>query len=362
MYPEVSVIIPTYNSEKYIAQALESVFRQTYQNLEVILIDDGSKDTTVSIARSFKDPRLKIIENSCNRGVSYSRNRGIKKARGEWIALLDSDDWYGHQRLAELLSIAKQHSADLIADDLFLIRDDRRRHWSTLLKENQQLSLSPGQLIDAVKFVTSDRPSAVNAKRTWSLGYTKPLIRKEFLTRNKIEYQENIHVGEDFTFYLECLWHHAHFYLINRPYYYYRTREFSLSTRKPIEYLSQSYEITQRFVEREIRSEEDLPLFKALQQNLVVFQKKLAYHHLLECLRQKKFHRAIALILTTPSVLLEVLLKLVNTSIDKLLIFTRFKTQVSTDIFASKNKRYIETKKDFSSTSIYNHSSQADKI
>ena len=360
MNPEISVIVPTYNSEEYIAKALESVFAQTHQNLEIVLIDDASTDSTVSIARSFRDKRLRVIENSCNRGVSYGRNRGIKLARGKWIALLDSDDWYAPERLEKLLQVAKQRSADLVADDLFLIRDRQQQPWSTLLQENHQATLSPWQLIDAVKFVTSDRPTPIGAKRNWSLGYIKALIRKEFLLENNIQYQENISVGEDFTFYLECLWHYARFYLVNQPYYYYRTRESSLSSRTPIEHLSQSCDITQKFIDKEVRSPEDLQLHKVLQQNLVVFHKRLAYYYLIESLRQKNIWQAIELIITAPHVAIDIFKKSNTTLIDKLLTKVRLKDEdsVGVNVSTSKNQPSVSTKRDIAIC----NSSQADEI
>ena len=346
MNPEVSVIIPTYNSEEYIAQALESVFNQTHRNLEIILVDDASTDSTVSIARSFITKRLRIFTNSRNRGVSYSRNRGIKQAKGKWIALLDSDDWYAPERIEQLLTAARNNSVDLIADDLFLIRDNQDRHWSTLLQENRLHLLSSWQLIDAVKFITSDRPSAIGAKQNWSLGYIKPLIKKEFLSKNKIRYREDIDVGEDFTLYLECLWHHARFYLVDRPYYYYRTREFSLSTRKPIDYLSQSCQITQSFIDRQARSALDLDIHQVLQQNLLIFRKRLAYYHLRESFQQKKFLRTIELIVTNPYVLLDLFRKSYTTVLNKLFSIIKFKKQNSlrVNVARLKNKSRIETK------------------
>ena len=343
MNPEVSVIVPTYNSEEYIAQALESVFNQTHQNLEVILVDDGSIDSTLSIARSFQEKRLRIFTNSSNKGVSHSRNRGIRHAKGKWIALLDSDDWYAAKRIEQLLLAARKNSADLIADDLFLIQDNQTRHWSTLLQENRLQSLSSWQLIDAVKFVTSDRPSAIGAKRNWSLGYIKPLIKKEFLSKNNIRYREDIDVGEDFTLYLECLWHHARFYLVNRPYYYYRTREFSLSTRKPTDYLSQSKQIAQSFIDRPAL---DLNIDKVLQQNLVIFRQRLAYYHLKETLEQKKFLKAIKLIITAPYLLLDIFRKFYTTSFNKLFTIVKLpkKNRSGVNAVRLKNKSRIETK------------------
>lgn len=311
MNPEVSVIIPAYNSEEYIAQALSSVLNQSYHNLEVILVDDASTDSTIKIARSFSDPRLRIIKNSKNRGVSYGRNRGIRQAKGKWIALLDSDDWYAPLRIESLLQVAESHHADLVADDLFLIKEDEQQHWSTLLSESSQSEISSVSLIDAVKFVTSDRLSPINGKRTWSLGYTKPLIKREFLINNHIFYNEKINVGEDFILYLECLRQDAKFCLLAQPYYYYRTRESSLSTRKPTEYLSQSCEITQSFIDKEVRSQAESKLLQALLQNLTIFQKRLQYYRLLEKIKDGKLLEMIEIVIDSPYVLTDLFKKLI---------------------------------------------------
>jgi succinoglycan biosynthesis protein ExoO len=307
MKPEVSVIIPTYNSEKYIAQSLESVFNQSYRNLEVILIDDASQDSTVKIARSFDDRRLKIFNHQQNRGVSYGRNFGIRQAQGRWIALLDSDDWYAPNRLEKLIAIGEAEAVDLIADDLWLINEEQTQHWSTLLMECRNINFAEISAIDAVNFVISDRLSSINAKRTWSLGYTKPLIKREFLLQHQIWYNESLKVGEDFSLYLECLRHQAKYYLVNQPYYYYRTRNTSLSTRKPTEYLAESCAITQTFIDREINSPscEDSSLHKALFENLQIFQKRLAFYELKEYWQELKFFTAIAHLIEHPYVIVD---------------------------------------------------------
>ena len=311
MKPEVSVIIPTYNSEAYLALALESVFNQTYRNFEIILIDDASTDSTLEVAQSFKDKRLKIISNKQNRGVSYGRNCGIKAAQGNWIALLDSDDWYAPQRLEKLLSAAIEHNADLVADDLNLISDREFQPWSTLLQENEQ-TLAAAKIIDSVDFVVSDRPNPINAKRNWSLGYTKPLIKREFLLERGIEYDEDIQVGEDYVLYLECLRQQARFVLIPQAYYYYRTRVTSLSTRKPTEYLSDSCDITNIFIHREINAGENSQLLKALFENLVIYRKRLAYYRVLEAIKQKDIIATIEQILDNPYTLGDLSSKLGN--------------------------------------------------
>ena len=303
MKPEVSVIIPTYNSENYLAKALKSVFDQSYSNFEIILIDDASSDRTVRIAKGFRDRRLKIFQNDRNRGVSYGRNLGIKQAKGKWIALLDSDDWYAPQRLEKLVAAGTAYNADLIADDLWLIGEATGQHWSTLITESIRIQQAPITLIDAVTFVESDRLPAIKAKRNWSLGYTKPLIKREFLLSNQIWYDENLRVGEDFTLYLQCLRKQAQFYLLGQPYYYYRTREGSLSTRKPIEYLTESCTITESFIDYEVTSPEESCLLKALIGNLTIFQKRLAFYRLIEIIKQKKLRTAIAHTFQNPFVI-----------------------------------------------------------
>lgn len=318
MNPDVSVVIPTYNSENYLAQALTSVLTQTYLNLEIIVVDDASTDSTLKIARTFKDQRLKIISNSQNRGVSYGRNCGIRHARGNWIALLDSDDWYAPERLEKLLPIAINNNADLVADDLFLINDGDRCPWGTLLQENGQVINSP-TLIDAVQLVQSDRPAPLNSPRNWSWGYMKPLIRREFLIKNQLQYNEEIEVGEDFVFYLECLKNQAHFLFIDRPYYYYRIRTQSLSVRKPTEYLAESCEITQSFINQETGWYSNRQLIAALEQNLAVFNTRLAYYRAIEDFKAKKIFSVIKHIISSPLILGYFLDKLIDFLPDKII-------------------------------------------
>ena len=295
---EISIIIPTYNSEAYIGQALDSVLRQTYRNFEILLIDDASNDSTVEIARSYKDSRLKIISNKRNRGVSYSRNCGIKAAKGNWIALLDSDDWYAPQRLEKLFEVAKAENADLVADDLHLIGDRKLQPWSTLLAQNKQELIT--RPISAVEFVKSDRPNPVNITRNWSLGYLKPLIKREFLLEHNIQYDETIRIGEDYILYLECLRQQGRFVLLPQAYYYYRTRQTSLSTRKPTAYLADSCDITKIFINREIEQKGNSLLLKTLFENLIIYQKRLAYYRVVEAIKQKELLKATKEIMYSP--------------------------------------------------------------
>ncbi len=90
--PFISVIIPVYNTEKYIKRCIESVLRQSYNNFELILIDDGSTDNSLDICKQYKSDKTHIISNK-NQGVSITRNIGIEHAKGDFITFIDSDDW-----------------------------------------------------------------------------------------------------------------------------------------------------------------------------------------------------------------------------------------------------------------------------
>ena len=104
----VSVIVPVYNSEKYINRCVASILDQTYQNLEIILVDDGSLDKSGKICDSYTDSRVKVIHQR-NQGVSAARNSGIDEAGGEWICFIDSDDYVSADYIEYLLGLCKKH-------------------------------------------------------------------------------------------------------------------------------------------------------------------------------------------------------------------------------------------------------------
>lgn len=113
--PLISIIIPVYGVEKYIAQCLESVINQTYKNLEIIVINDGTKDRSADIAKEYaaKDSRIKVYDFK-NGGLSVARNRGLEIATGEYISYLDSDDWLDTKMYETLLETAMKNEADMV--------------------------------------------------------------------------------------------------------------------------------------------------------------------------------------------------------------------------------------------------------
>jgi len=99
--PKVSVIMPVYNGEKYLREAIDSILTQTFTDWELVCINDGSIDSSVKIIQSYAEPRIRLINNQGNKGLAITRNIGLDEARGRYIANLDCDDWSYPERLAK---------------------------------------------------------------------------------------------------------------------------------------------------------------------------------------------------------------------------------------------------------------------
>lgn len=112
---KISVIVPVYNVEKYLSQCLDSIIHQTYKNLEIILVDDGSTDSSGLICDNYsqKDKRIKIIH-KCQGGLSDARNAGLKIATGEYISFIDSDDFIDKNMYSILINNTQKYNSDIV--------------------------------------------------------------------------------------------------------------------------------------------------------------------------------------------------------------------------------------------------------
>ena len=287
MNPKVSVIIPAYNTEAYLAKAIESVLEQTLTDIEVIIVDDASNDKTVEVAKSFTDQRLKVIVNQQNLGAAAARNRALRAAQGEWIAVLDSDDWYAPERLEKLVSLANEKNADMIADDLYLINDGETSPWSTLIQESEERIDKIFQ-IDIVYFVETD----VYGQPGLHLGISKPLFKREFMVKHGIEYDDAIRMGQDFWIDMKCLIKGARFFLEPKPYYYYRSRPGSLVHKSQLSRLNQYLNASNSFMQQEV-VKKNPALMRAMSYNNSVYKKNLAYLQVVEPLKEGKWLKAL---------------------------------------------------------------------
>lgn len=106
----VSIIMPSYNTGKFIQETINSVKNQTYNNWELIIVDDGSTDNTDEVVRAIKDDRIKYIKNKVNKGAAISRNIALREAKGRWIAFLDSDDLWKEDKLEKQIKFMEDNN------------------------------------------------------------------------------------------------------------------------------------------------------------------------------------------------------------------------------------------------------------
>lgn len=141
--PRVSIIMPAFNREKFIAESIDSALAQTYTDFELIIIDDGSKDQTVSVAKKYlDDPRVSIIENPKNMGIATTRTRAINIARGEYLAMLDSDDvWLDHDKLKKQVAFLDSHPDHAIIGSGIAYIDTTGKQLNTLVFPTDDLEI-----------------------------------------------------------------------------------------------------------------------------------------------------------------------------------------------------------------------------
>lgn len=122
----VSIIMPSWNTGEFITESIQSVLNQTYTNWELIIIDDCSSDDTDQIIESFNDERIKYLKNEKNCGAALTRNRGLREARGEWIAFLDSDDLWMPEKLEHQIDFMKKNGYSLSFTEYEKIDEDSK--------------------------------------------------------------------------------------------------------------------------------------------------------------------------------------------------------------------------------------------
>ena len=115
---KVSIIVPIYNSEKYLKKCIQSLLEQTLKDIEIILINDGSKDSSEKIVKEFSDKRIRYFSQE-NKGIGKTRNFGIKVSKGEYLAFVDSDDYLSNKFCEEMYNKAKKDNCDIVMCDFF---------------------------------------------------------------------------------------------------------------------------------------------------------------------------------------------------------------------------------------------------
>ncbi|MEM9567253.1 MAG: glycosyltransferase family 2 protein [Cyanobacteria bacterium P01_E01_bin.34] len=315
--PLVSIVIPAYNVEGYIARAIESTLQQSISNIEVIVVDDASKDGTLSIAQDFanRDSRVTVIARPENAGSAAARNVGLDAATGEWVCPLDADDWFSPTRLSALLDSVQEPSIDMVADDFYLVDYDSLEPETTFSKLNDNV-YDRSHHITASSYVNQSNKVLGHGS---SPGFLKALIRRSFLNDNGIRYRETLRVTHDFFLYLDCLIAGARFSFFPEPHYYYLLRPGSLSRRNDEGKLERSRLFIEELRARlqDERTKVDPDLKSALSHKLRDCEMKLQYRAVALAFHRKQYLQALGQVLKSPLFLVRFLKSISSQTVGK---------------------------------------------
>lgn len=203
----VSIIMPTYNSDEYLIQTIESVLRQTYRNWELIIVDDYSQDNTIEILNYFKNnPKIKIYLNRNNKGSDSCRNIGLEKCKGKYIAFLDSDDIWSKYKLEEQIKFMKTYKLNFTCTNYIPF------------DKNHKISIVKPQKVYNTKLFFKDTSIATS---------TMIILKSKF---KKLKFKKNFGFG-DYIYKVKLL-EIDKCYTLNQPLTYYRVRNSSVSSNK----------------------------------------------------------------------------------------------------------------------------------
>ena len=207
----ISIVVPIYNGENYIEDCVRSILSQTYQDWELILIDNASLDESLQVCKNFscKDDRIQVLQQHRNMGVSAARNLGIEKARGEYITFIDIDDWVEPDYLERLVTLQQKKKADMVVCEYNKVYDNDRVPFKEQIK-NQGKVVSQTQ--NHIEEVSADK---INCQL--KVYETKEYLEKYFLNGNThcwgilfdrellygIYFPKGITIGEDMLFLLD---------------------------------------------------------------------------------------------------------------------------------------------------------------
>lgn len=210
----VSVIIIAYNTEKYIKKCIQSVISQSLKNIEIICIDDGSTDNTLTIMAEMAslDNRIKIYTQE-NKGPFSARNRGLNIAKGKYIVFVDSDDWIESSELEDSFSILEKYELNMVFFDYV------KENIYTKKMEPNPLTLPANCIIEQEEIKKIIFPKCMQ-NTNYSSPCTK-MIRKEYIDSHMVRLETKLRYGEDLLFLLELYNNLEKTYYIPRHYYHY---------------------------------------------------------------------------------------------------------------------------------------------
>lgn len=219
----ISIVVPIYNASKTIKKCVQSICNQSYSNLEIILVNDGSNDESLDICNELAlyDKRIMVISQK-NSGVSVSRNRGIEIAKGDYIGFVDADDWLDIDMYRCLLSICEERKADIVFCN-----------YTEVYRDNNSISNN--------QFVNIDRSYNIKESILKEIICThdnnimgvcwRTLIKRELLIKNNIRFDKEIKMAEDMLFVVQCIDVAKNIEYTEKTLYYYYLNDGSVTSK-----------------------------------------------------------------------------------------------------------------------------------
>lgn len=289
---EVSLIIANYNGAQFIGDALESALKQTLTNIEIIVSDDASTDSSVDIVRrvALNDDRVHLVQSNNNRGPAAARNSAIAIARGRWIGILDSDDLMHPDRLRRLVEEGDTSGADLVADDLLLFDNDHLQRAFALLTGKWARK---AQWLSSADYLATNNLYGTGP----TTGYLKPLFRSATIEKHSCRYNEGLRIAEDYDFVFRLLLAGARLRTIPDISYFYRRHSSSISHRLSVPVLEALLEV-ERDTAARWSSGALKPLFVARETSIL---RAIAFEKLVQAIKGRRWSEAAAVAAATPS-------------------------------------------------------------
>ncbi len=287
----VSFAIASYNTREFLEQAVTSALTQTDVTCEVLVVDDGSRDGSVELAHELadRDDRVRVFATPRNSGPGGARNIALREMRGDWFAILDSDDYVAPERSRSLIAFADTHGADMVADDLLIFGDG--------ISNRRFLDVPAGNAARIVDLEGYFRQSRLFGAEP-TLGFLKPMIRTRFIRRHGIAYDEDLRIGEDDALVVRLLLAGARYVLSPQCHYHYRKHGSSISHRLSLDH-----------AERMMRAEEGIRVAlpagiatgDAYRGRFAAMERGLAFTRSVEQLKARQFGSALATLRHHPS-------------------------------------------------------------
>lgn len=236
---KVTVVITVYNCEKYVARCLNSVINQTYKNLEIIVINDGSTDNSIKIISEIAKGKQIDVYTKNNEGVSSARNVAIEKATGEYIYIIDCDDWLENTAVEEMVRIQKKYKSDIVKIGYYSNKIETKNY---SIGKNNEYSNKLINLNTERKKIAGDILIGNITSYVWTMMINKNILSKQF------EFDERFEFQEDKQFFLRLITNANSIYFYNKPLYHYYINQNSFMHKHVYEYyINKTLEMNSEF-------------------------------------------------------------------------------------------------------------------